>query len=85
MALKIDVNTDYDIIANYWVITNYRYIFSNGKCEVEISGWKNKAAYLAFKKHFKSYNYISDTNLTTLNQMYDFVKTQTEFISSIID
>ena len=84
MALKIDINTDYDVIASYWAITHYRYIFSNGKCEIEISGWKNKNAYQAFKKHYISYNYVSDVNLSNMNQMYTFVKTQPEFLTAIV-
>lgn len=91
MALIIDIENEQGQINNYWKITNIEYIYRDSyknaidRTRIIISGFKTKNARNNGKLSKDSIEYIANGLIKTMNNIYDYIKTQPEFIGATDD
>lgn len=84
MAIRKDIDTDYNVQAGFWKVVSNNYC-GNGRYEIIVNGWRNKASYLGRYLPMKRFIFFSDTELVTKNSIESFVMGQPEFSSSTTD
>lgn len=91
MALIIDITNEEGQINGYWKITEINYIYRDkdknavDRTRIIISGFKSKNARQNGKLSRDSIEYIAEGLIKTMNNQYDYIKTQPEFIGAVDD
>ena len=74
MALLKDFDTDYGIIGNYWKIISNEFIWFNGKYRIIIALFIDKEKRKSNKKPVYIHEIISDNEIKTKKEIYNFLK-----------
>lgn len=88
MALLKEISTDYGSAAYYWKVTMLEFALTKD-CHITLSGYLNKDARLNSMQPLKIFEYIVPEGTLTqpfsLNDVYDYIKTQSDFSFNTID
>ena len=82
MALSKIYSTEYGTVAQYWKITEIKFLLDN-KVTVELSGYASEEARINLSKPIKIFNFtipeLEYNNNLSINDVYAWIKTQSEF------
>ena len=90
MALRISIDNQYNLPADYWIITEINCNFARQQAHVVIEGWTSRAKYLAGKHaidgrvyDFSAGNWpFGDGTGNLLRAAYDKIKTLPPFTTA---
>lgn len=91
MPLRIPVQNEYGLTADYWVITHLNVDFYRKTVEVEIGGWTSKAKFTAGYKPLVTLPFSAGGETWPLGNgsgalrrlLYDWLKTLAPFVAAV--